>query len=46
VLYFRNSATDFFFFYLKNLPPFIFPQGGKVLILLPLWGKVGKGVID
>jgi hypothetical protein len=21
-----------------------FPQGGKVVLLLPLWGKVGKGV--
>jgi len=30
----------------KFLPPFIFPQGGKVNPLLPPWGKVGKGVLE
>jgi len=28
-----------------NKPPFFFPKGGKENPLLPLWGKVGMGVI-
>jgi len=42
MLYFRISVTNIFS--LKSfLPPFIFPQGGKVLSLPP-WGKARKGV--
>jgi len=29
--------------FINYLPPFIFPQGGNDL-LLPPWGKAGKGV--
>jgi hypothetical protein len=34
------------FVFIQFIPPFIFPQGGKVKPLLPLWGKAGKGVND
>jgi phosphoribosyl-ATP pyrophosphohydrolase/phosphoribosyl-AMP cyclohydrolase len=37
------SVKVIIFYYAINHPPFIFPQGGNDL-LLPLWGKVGKGV--
>jgi hypothetical protein len=30
--------------FILNYPLSYFPQGGKVMMLLPPWGKVGKGV--
>ena len=44
ILIVRIGQLELIFSMLLSLPPFIFPQGGKVLLLLPPRGKAGKGV--
>jgi len=43
MLYFRTSVAKKIVFFVDYYPLSNFPHGGKVL-LLPPWGKVGKGV--